>query len=142
MSSTAITDKLGTKPRHQPVGYQIRRPSGLADRLTFQVFSGPHAIAFAQLSARQGNRRQASALHAAPGVSYCLKKIEVSQQYRGQGVGSALLQEIIGFCRDQRVRSLHGEAKGDLPQLRRWYSEQGFTLDSVNNISLQLVEQP
>jgi GNAT superfamily N-acetyltransferase len=75
-------------------------------------------------------------------VSYCLKTIEVSQQYRGQGVGSALLQEIIGFCRDQQVRSLHGEAKGDLPLLRRWYSEQGFTLDAVDNISLQLVEQP
>lgn len=117
----------------------------MSSRLFFQVFSGPNAIAFAQLSSHSHNRHCSPAnddRHSddslVPGVSYCLKIIEVSPHYRNQGIGSALLKEVIGFCRDERVESLYGEAKGDMSTLRKWYKEEGFDLDAVDNIQLQL----
>lgn len=122
----------------------ITKPSGLSSRLFFQVYSGANAIAFAQLSSRSPNHHRLAANDNlpgdtfVPGVSYCLKNIEVSQQYRNQGVGSALLKEVIDFCRDERVNSLYGEAKGELDTLRKWYKGEGFELDSVDNIQLQL----
>jgi GNAT superfamily N-acetyltransferase len=125
---------------------KVIKPNGLSSRLFFQVFSGPNAIAFAQLSAHSHNRHRRSANDdsrrddsSVLGVSYCLKNIEVSPHYRKQGVGSALLKEVIGFCRDERVNSLYGEAKGDMSALRKWYREEGFDLDAVDNIQLELV---
>lgn len=124
---------------------KVTKPNGLSSRLFFQVYSGPNAIAFAQLSAYAPNRhrRAANQAHtegyAVPGVSYCLKNIEVSQHYRNKGIGSALLKEVIEFCRDERVSSLYGEAKGDVKTLRKWYQEEGFDLDAIDNIQLELV---
>ncbi len=120
----------------------MTKPKGLASSLFFHVYSGTNAIAFAQLSSRSENnhRRSLSRRTAnddtAPGVSYCLKIIEVSQNYRNQGIGSALLDEVIGFCKDERVGSIYGEAKGDSEDLRRWYQGKGFEMDSVDNIQL------
>ena len=122
----------------------VTKPRGLSRNMFFKAYSGPNAIAFAQLSSRAGVRRRRSATHQtvnddkAPGVSYCLKLIEVSQNYRNKGVGSALLNEIIDFCRDEGVSSIYGEAKGELAALRRWYLEQGFEIDSIDNIQLSL----
>lgn len=122
----------------------VTKPSGLSRNLFFKAYSGPNAIAFAQLSSRAGGRRRHSVTRQtvnddkAPGVSYCLKLIEVSQNYRNKGVGSALLNEIIDFCRDEGVSSIYGEAKGELAALRRWYLEQGFEIDSIDNIQLSL----
>lgn len=123
----------------------VIRPSGLSRNIFFKAYSGPNAIAFAQLSSRAGgrhrrsNRHQAVNAQRAPGVSYCLRNIEVSQNYRNKGIGSALLNEIIKFCRDERVESIYGEAKGEIAILRRWYREHGFELDSVDNIQLSLI---
>ncbi|MFT4886693.1 MAG: GNAT superfamily N-acetyltransferase [Pseudohongiellaceae bacterium] len=125
---------------------KVTKPNGLSSRLFFQVFSGPNAIAFAQLSSHSHNRRRRLVnddsqreVSLVLGVSYCLKNIEVSPHYRNQGIGSALLKEVIGFCRDERVKFLYGKAKGDLGVLRKWYTEEGFDLDAVDNIQLQLV---
>jgi GNAT superfamily N-acetyltransferase len=74
-----------------------------------------------------------------PGINYCLKLIEVNPDYRNQGVGSALLKEVIDFCRDERVDSLYGQARGDIHILRKWYQVEGFDLDAVDNIQLRLV---
>ena len=123
----------------------VTKPSGLSRSMFFKAYSGPNAIAFAQLSSRAGVQRRRSASRqtvnddGAPGVSYCLRVIEVSQNYRNKGVGSALLNEIIDFCRDERVSLIYGEAKGELAALRRWYLEQGFEMDSVDNIQLSLI---
>ena len=115
----------------------VRRPAALAPRLFFRVYSGANPIGFAHLSTRRAaNNGGVAQAASAPGVSYCLKVIEVSQNYRNSGVGSRLLDEVIGFCREQRVISLYGQARGDSEQLRRWYQEKGFTLDSVDNIHL------
>ena len=121
---------------------RVTKPSGLASSLFFHVYSGSNAIGFAQLSSRMANNhqrsvsRRASNDDSAPGVSYCLKIIEVSQNYRNEGIGSALLDEVIAFCKDEQVVSIFGEAKGDSEGLRRWYQGKGFDLDSVDNIQL------
>lgn len=121
---------------------KVARPSGLSSSLFFHVYSGTNAIGFAQLSSRAANHHRRSQSRAAanddgvPGVSYCLKIIEVSQNYRNRGIGSALLDEVIGFCKDERVASIYGEAKGESAELRRWYQAKGFELDSVDNIQL------
>jgi hypothetical protein len=52
------------------------------------------------------------------------------------GIGSALLDEVIGFCKDGQVVSIYGEAKGDSEELRRWYQGKGFDLDGVDKIQL------
>ena len=106
---------------------RVTKPSGLASSLFFHVYSGSNAIGFAQLSSRLENNhrrsvsRRAANDDSAPGVSYCLKIIEVSQNYRNEGIGSALLDEVIAFCKDEQVVSIFGEAKGDSEELRRWY---------------------
>jgi len=121
---------------------RVTKPNGLAPSLFFHVYSGTNAIGFAQLSSRAENNhhrsisRRAISDESAPGISYCLKIIEVSQNYRNKGVGSALLDEVIGFCKDEQVVSIFGEAKGDSVELRRWYQGKGFDLDSVDNIQL------
>jgi len=121
----------------------LSRPSGLASRLFFKVHNGPNPIAFAQLSSKAKNdyrkvRSTDIAESNAPGVSYCIKIIEVSQHYRNKGIGSALLDEVISFCKDERVSTLYGEATGDIEILRRWYKGKGFELDDVDNIQLSL----
>ena len=104
------------------------------------VYSGGNAIGFAQLSSLTTNNYRRplprSDVSDAPGVSYCLKIIEVSQNYRNKGIGSALLDQVIDFCKDERAVSIYGEAKGDSVGLRRWYEGKGFELDSVDNIQL------
>ncbi|MBL4573150.1 MAG: GNAT family N-acetyltransferase [Gammaproteobacteria bacterium] len=121
---------------------RVTKPSGLAPSLFFHVYSGTNAIGYAQLSSRAENNHRRSISRrtindeSAPGISYCLKIIEVSQNYRNKGVGSALLDEVIGFCKDEQIVSIFGEAKGDSAELRRWYQGKGFDLDSVDNIQL------
>jgi GNAT superfamily N-acetyltransferase len=121
---------------------RVAKPNGLSSNMFFHVYSGTNAIGFAQLSSRAKNNHRRSVSNSsahensAPGVSYCLKIIEVSQNYRNMGIGSALLDEVIGFCKDECVASLYGEAKGDSADLRRWYQDKGFDLDSVDNIQL------
>lgn len=120
----------------------VIKPKGLSSSLFFQVYSGTNVVAFAQLSSRAPNNyrrslsRRAANDDAVPGISYCLKIIEVSQNYRNCGIGSALLDEVINFCKDERVIAIYGEAKGDSENLRRWYQGKGFELDGVDNIQL------
>jgi GNAT superfamily N-acetyltransferase len=120
----------------------LTKPKGLDSRLFFKVYNGPNAIAFAQLGSRtvndySGVRSGFSEFgEKAPGVNYCLKNIEVSQSYRNRGIGTALLEEVISFCKDERISTLYGEAKGEIEALRRWYEEKGFELDDIDNIQL------
>ncbi len=125
---------------------RLTKPSCLAPRLFFKAYCGHQPVAMAQLSSRGANRSinseksvivESDSLKT-PGVSYCLKLIEVSQNYRNQGIGSALLNEVIEFCKDERVDTLVGEAKGETEILRRWYEANGFDMDEANNIQLTI----
>ncbi|MDP1930173.1 MAG: GNAT family N-acetyltransferase [Gammaproteobacteria bacterium] len=115
---------------------QIVRPRGLDAQLLFRVYSGANPIAFAQLSRPPAHRRQRphEAESAGPGVSYYLRNIAVSQNYRHLGVGSALLDEVLEFCKSQQVSHLYGEAKGESVRLTQWYRDRGFSVDAVDNI--------
>ncbi|MFM1896433.1 MAG: Acetyltransferase family [Pseudomonadota bacterium] len=126
---------------------RLRQPLALGPRLFFEVYSGPNAIAYAHLSTRTTGRPLAHTLVAdetgemtAPGITYYLKNIEVSEAYRNRGVGSALLHEVVRFCREARVSAIYGEAKGDVDALRKWYAGSGFDLIHQNHIRLQLEE--
>lgn len=141
---------MSQSPRLQAMGSSaditVCRPPGLSRRMFFHAYAGPVMVGYAHLSSRvpaAGSKRdQFSATQEQDerpgGVSYCLKLIEVNQNYRKRGIGSVLLEEIIGFCREQRVQSLYGEAKGDREQLRRWYAGRGFEVSSSDDISLRL----
>lgn len=125
----------------------VTKPRGLSRRMFFHAYSGPNAIGFAQLSSRSSNNHRRSfpavpdsGYAHAPAISFCLKKIEVRQNYRNLGVGSALLEEIINFCQEERISAIYGEAKGDMDTLRRWYRGKGFQLDAVDNIRLSIQE--
>ena len=124
---------------------KLRQPLALSPRLFFQVFNGPNAIAHAHLSARQGREARVSCGRpdesSAPGITYCLTNIEVSQAYRNRGVGTALLDEVLRFCRDSQVSSIYGEAKGDLGVLRKWYKGSGFQLSQQDHIQLHMREE-
>ncbi|MEX2130129.1 MAG: GNAT family N-acetyltransferase [Pseudohongiellaceae bacterium] len=128
---------------------RLRQPVALGPRLFFQVFNGTHAIAYAHLSARnavlarqQSQSSEDSSAVRSLGISYCLKNIEVSHAYRNRGIGTALLDEVVKFCRESQVSSIYGEAKGDMETLRRWYKGSGFKLNQRDHIRLNMaVEQ-
>jgi GNAT superfamily N-acetyltransferase len=117
---------------------QIIQPIGLSDQLFFRVYSGPTAIAFAELSRPNVVRRTVSIWNdgSGPRVSYCLRNIAVAQNYRHMGVGSALLDEVLEFCRSNRVTRLYGEAKGETAFLTNWYRKRGFKIVNVDNIEI------
>ena len=62
--------------------------------------------------------------------------IEVAQNCRYAGLGTALLQEVIRYCRDHRIDTLCGEIKGDLRTLSAFYRRNGFVVDREHRISL------
>ncbi len=117
---------------------QIVQPRGLSEQLFFRVYSGPTSIAFAELSRPSGPRRNIPAFSdsSGPGVSYCLRNIAVAQNYRNMGVGTALLDEVLEFCRSHRISRLYGEAKGETEFLKKWYRRHGFSVDEVDNIEI------
>ena len=122
-------------------GLRLRQPVALGPRLFFEVFSGPNAIAYAHLSTRAELPRAAQRQPedgAPPEITYFLKNIEVCEAYRNRGVGSALLHEVVRFCREAQVSAIYGEAKGDLDILRRWYGARGFEFDHRNQIHPRL----
>lgn len=120
---------------------QLVLPKGLAHQLVFRVYSGATPIAYAQLS--RGSARTRSGFTSAvemPTVSYCLKNIEVLQNFRCRGIGSALLDEVIDYCRTHHVAVIYGEVKGDVLALKQWYRGRGFDIGEVDTIRLPLQE--
>ena len=124
-------------------GLHVQLPKGLSSQLVFRVYQGISPIAYAQLS--RGTERS-RARHPAtsqfenqlPSVSYCLRNIEVLQNYRHYGIGSALLDEVIDYCRSHDVASIYGEAKGDVIALKKWYHGRGFSVTADDDIQLLL----
>lgn len=119
---------------------QLVTPDALDARLVFRVYLGASQIAFARLDRgsprdRERNRRQSD--RNAPSVSYCLRTIVVLQNYRGYGIGSALLDVVLDHCRAHRVSLLYGEIRGDMAGLTRWYRGRGFHVVDGHEIRLR-----
>jgi GNAT superfamily N-acetyltransferase len=66
--------------------------------------------------------------------------IKKSQNYRGKGYGTALLNEVIAYCRSNGIKSIQGKAMGEHPKtdLLGWYKSKGFEVTNGNNIYIEL----
>jgi GNAT superfamily N-acetyltransferase len=110
------------------------------DKILFQVFCNGLPIAFARL-----RRQQADAGYEHPVLqlfsavrfpTWSLHSIQVSQNYRNRGIGTALLQKIQHYCRDHNIQRLVGDMKGELPALERWYLRNGFQVSAEHRLEL------
>lgn len=121
-------------------GLQLVEPRALSDELVFRVYRGPSQIAFAQLNhgSQRERRHYGVVIDHEPSISYCLHNIVVSQNYRHLGIGSALLDEVVAFCRDHGVSRIYGEAKGEVVALKRWYASRGFQTGDRDFIQIDL----
>lgn len=112
------------------------------DKLLFQGFCNGLPIAFARLKRirpdEAANRKVVQLLAAVRPATWSLQSIQVAQNFRGRGIGSALLREILHHCHHHGIQRLVGEMKGDLPALRRWYARHGFQLCADDRLELLL----
>ena len=115
-------------------------PATGGEKLLFRVFDHASPIGYARLkklTPRRQPRAHASAMSDPESVeAYELRMIEIAQNYRHNGIGSTLLDEVIRYCRARNVPRLTGEIKGDTPTLRHWYMNHGFAVDSRDRIEL------
>lgn len=123
----------------------IQTPAVTGQTLLFRLFDNALPIGYARLGILPVKARVSPSVSvrvktASPtgsGTStYELKMIEVAQNYRHAGLGTALLQEVIRYCRENHIGALRGEIKGDLRTLSAFYRRNGFTIDQDHRISL------
>ncbi len=61
-----------------------------------------------------------------PGWSWFPPFRNQGMNFRGKGVGTALLTEVFGYCKNLGVQELSGVMRGDLEFLAYWYEKNGF----------------
>lgn len=132
---------------HAAEHFEFIPPSEHEARLHFQVFCNGMPIGHARLEklerVPQANSRVLHLFDARLGTSYALKTIQVAQNYRGRGIGTVLLKEILHYCRSHNVARLAGEIEGggthdDNARLRTWYRRNGFAVVNDNKLEFQL----
>jgi len=129
------------KPKtEQQIDFNILPPDSSGEKLLFRVYDKGSPIGYARLkkiSSRKKNAVNVIDMFDPNGFNvYELKMIEISQNYRHQGVGTSLLQEIIRYCKKSNIKRLTGEIKGDARTLRHWYRNNGFTISHDDRIDL------
>lgn len=117
-------------------------PVEAPDKLLFQVFCNGLPIASARLrrlraTQRASHRALPPAVASLPGT-WTLQNIQVAQNYRNRGIGSALLGEIRHHCSYYCISRVVGAMSGDLSALRRWYLRNGFQVLPDNRLELLL----
>jgi ribosomal-protein-alanine N-acetyltransferase len=55
-----------------------------------------------------------------------LANLAVSEEERGNGIGSRLLDEVVAFARRSRAESIYLEVRASNAVARKFYSERGF----------------
>lgn len=60
-----------------------------------------------------------------------------TDNYRGKGVGSALLKRVVEICKEARISEILGHIYGDEELLIAWYRKFGFEIKG-KNIKLDL----
>jgi len=132
-SATSSTEKFME-------GISILPPKFSGEKLMFRVYDNASPIGYARLnkvsSLRQRSGNVIDMFDPEGFDAYELKMIEVSQNYRKQGVGTSLLKEVIRYCRISNIQRLTGEIKGDARTLRHWYRNNGFKVDNKDKIEL------
>lgn len=118
---------------------QILPPAAFSEKLLFRVFDHVKQIGYARLARKNSRRSRPDNvidMFNPDGFDcYELKMIEIAQNYRHQGVGTTLLNEIIHYCRERNIQRLTGEIKGD-DNLHLWYRHHGFTVSENGRIEL------
>ncbi len=112
--------------------FEICTPELVADKLWFRAFDNAVPIAHARvekLASRLANDSKTAS-------GYSLKMIEVNQNYRQLGIGSAMLESIIDFCHEHKIPALQGEIRGDKALLSEWYANHGFLVRDGERIEL------
>jgi GNAT superfamily N-acetyltransferase len=124
----------------QQIAINILPPESSGEKLLFRVFDNGSPIGYARLKKITSRKKKATNvidMFDPDGFNvYELKMIEISQNYRHQGVGTNLLQEIISYCKKSNIKRLTGEIKGDARTLRHWYRNNGFTISHDDHINL------
>ncbi len=140
--TTAITQAERPAPFVTARGGHIEflPPVVTADKILFQGFCNGFPIAFARLRRQQVDTVYThpvlQLLSAARFPTWSLHSIQVSQNYRNLGIGTALLQEILHYCRHHNIQRLVGDMRGELPALQRWYQRHGFRISTEHRLEL------
>ena len=61
-----------------------------------------------------------------PGRSWFPPFYTQGANYRGKGVGSALMAEVFAHCESLDVKEITGVMQGDIEFLSQWYQKHGF----------------
>jgi len=121
---------------------EIIPPAEHGSRLTFQVFCNGMPIGHARLEklsvADESTNPVVNLIAAQRFPTYTLKMIQIAQNYRNRGIGTVLLKEILHYCRNHNIHRLTGEIKGELPALRQWYLQNGFSIVSDTWLEIRL----
>lgn len=65
--------------------------------------------------------------------------VRQTHNYRGKGVGTALLRRVIAICKEAGIAEIVGSLSGDERRLRVWYKRFGFQING-SDIKLTLKE--
>lgn len=122
--------------------FEIIPPQEHDSKLSFQVLCNGTPIAYARLKKEEADPRYENRVvqifSARRTPTYCLKMIQVSQNYRNQGIGAILMHEIFHYCRHHNILRIVGDMQGDIPALQRWYQALGFSVSPDRKIEMLL----
>ncbi len=71
-------------------------------------------------------------------ISPWLPFIKVNRSYKGKGYGTLLLKQTIEYCKENNIKQIKGIVKGDMSILLPWYRKHGFSVNSKNELLLNL----
>ena len=105
-----------------------------------QAFQGKICVGYANLFRKENIAILADICVYDRSKSLCrfLPKLRIGTNYRNKGIGSALLRQVIRFCKENDISTIKGEAKGDLDILIPWYKKHGFDIAENNKITMEL----
>ena len=61
------------------------------------------------------------------------------ENYRGQGLGTKLLEEILAHLRGRGIATIEGVMKGDTARLARWFRAAGFHVNEESGRFRRLI---
>lgn len=104
-----------------------------------KAYSGNSCIAYAKLS-REGLNAKLVDIYV-----YDRRKIKfiffrLGSNYRGKGVGTELLNQVLYFCKKHGIETIEGKVMGDLKRLIPWYRRFGFNISPENDLFYKFSE--
>jgi RimJ/RimL family protein N-acetyltransferase len=95
-------------------------------------YAGENAALFVAVDGERIVGNLAVAAHGHPEIAHgAALGISVLAPWRGQGIGSRLLDTAIAWASERRLRRLELEVRSNNPRARRLYERKGFVLEGV-----------